>query len=134
MSRFRTQADYSRGLIATNATFTGAWFLVEDINSIGIIVTIPTGAGSPTAVFGMDASNDPDALKKTDAQLIQTPTPITMTAAMIAVNPPGTDTAVNFLFSFDPMPRAKYLRFNYVRSAGGSASLLMRISLAIRGI
>lgn len=135
MSRFRNQAAYSTaGGIATNASFVGAWFLIDDIDSIGVIVTIPTGAGSPTATFGLDVSNDPYADKKTDAQLVQPPTPITMTAAMIAVNPPGTDTAVNFLFDFDPCPRAKWARFKYTRTAGGSASLLQNISLELRGI
>lgn len=136
MSRYKLNPDYSKGAIATNASFVGDWFWIEDVDSIGVIATIPTGAGSPTAVYGMDVSDDPDAKLKNgnDAQLIQPPTPITFTAAQIAVNPAGADVAVNFLFQFDPSPRAKWARFKYTRSAGGSASLLQRISIEVRGI
>jgi len=134
MSRFRTNENYSKGAIASNASFVGAWFWIEDANSIGLIATIPAGSGSPTASYTMEVSDDPDANKKTDAQLLQPPTAVTFTAAQIAAFPAGADVAQNFLYQFDPCPRAKWARFSYIRTGGGSATLNQRLAVSLRGI
>lgn len=151
MSRFRTQQDYFQGARATNASFVGDWFWIEDADSIGFIASL-TGTGSPTAAYSMDLSNDPDANKKNDPlhgtandnQLIQAPTDWPLTAAQkTAANPAGTTANINVLTLFagegngtvNPgCPRAKWARIRYNFASGGSASLLQRVSLSLRGI
>jgi hypothetical protein len=114
--------------LATNASFTGPWFRIDDASSIGIQVVL-TATSSPVATWGLDVTDDEQAPQKADADIQPGITAITLTSDMTAQNPNGTTTDRNFLFQFDPSPRAKWARWKYTRSSGGSASLLMKIGV-----
>ena len=123
MSGFNTNNHYAQTAgvdgVATNASFTGPWIKVEDASSIGF-QTVMTGTSSPVAAWGADVTNDEEPNSKADSALMITA--LTLTAAMIAQNPIGDAANINFLFQFDPSPRAKWMRWKYVRSSGGSAT------------
>jgi hypothetical protein len=133
MSRTRTIANYSGGAIASNVSWVGPWIEVDDADSLGFIAVL-TGTGAPVASWGCDVSNDPNASKKADNALIQAPTGLTLVAAQLAQNPVGDSANINFLFQFDPSPRAKWARFKYTRTSGGSGNPLLMVSMAQRGI
>jgi len=125
---YDSQSDYTRaGGVATNASFTGDWVPLFALASIGWQVVM-TGTGNPVGTFGVDISCDEDPVNKP----VLGATPLTLTSAMTAQNPTGTGAAVNYLFDFSPRPDARWIRFNYVATSGGSASKLLLIGAAWR--
>ena len=122
MSGFRTEPVYAstNGVagVATNASFTGTWINIEDVSSIGFQV-IMAGTSSPVAAWGADITNQDNPNRESDSSFV---TPLTLTSDMTAQNPAGGGTAVNYLFQFEPCPRAKWMRFKYVYTSGGSAT------------
>lgn len=128
MSGFYNNALYGGAAQPTNVSFVGPWFRIDDASSIGVQV-IMTGTGSPTATWGMDVTDDEDAPRTADANLVPGVTPLTLTSDMTAQNPAGTTANINFLFQFDPSPRAKWARWKYTRASGGDAGLLLKIGI-----
>ena len=129
MSGYYNNANYfgSAG-VATNASYVGPWIAIDDVSSIGVKVYL-TGTSSPVATWGADVTDDPDAPKKADANILPGITALTLTDDMTDQNPVGDAANINFLFQFDPAPRAKWFRFKYTRASGGSASLLLKDSI-----
>ena len=139
MAGFNTIRDYAQtsGVpgVATNGSFVGPWINVEDASSIAFQVLL-TATSSPVATWGADVTNDPDAqrLSKADAALIPGVTALTLTSDMSDQDPDGTTNDINFLFQFDPSPRAKFMRFKYTRASGGSATAtLLKIAVTTWG-
>lgn len=112
--------------LPTNASKVGPWFRIDDVSSIGV-QAILTGTSAPVATWGFDVTMDEDAPRRTDAELKITA--LTLTTDMTAQNPAGDSANINFLFLFDPAPRAKWGRFKYTRASGGSASLLLTLAI-----
>lgn len=142
MSRFRAIPDYTGAGQPTDTDWTGAWIRIEDCDSLGFIVVVP-GASNPTAAWTLEVTNDPDALKKTDAQLIQAPTSIPLLATQAtAANPAGGGVAINALIQYERaggvavqyMPRAMFARLKYDVSAGGTTGTGLKVSASLRGI
>lgn len=116
--------------VATNASFVGPWFRIDDVSAIGVQVLL-TGTSSPVATWGMDVTMDEAAgtPNRADAEMIPGITPLTLTTEMTDEDPAGDAADINFLFQFDPAPRAKWARWKYTRSSGGSASLLLKVAV-----
>lgn len=145
MGNFSSDPNYQRGQQPTNASWVGSWFLLADVKEIGFIVNIP-GTSNPTATISLDLSNDVDPNGKADSALVQPPVDWPLTAAQkTAANPAGAGVAIatHILFTgagdavatglAAPMPRAKWARLKYNRSAGGSAAAFFTISVALQG-
>jgi hypothetical protein len=114
--------------VATNASFVGEWIQIDDSTSVGVQVVM-TGTSSPVATWGADISNDAEPTVS-----VLGATALTLTADMVAQNPIGDAANINFLFQFDPAPRAKWFRFKYTRASGGSATAtLLKIGIATQG-
>lgn len=123
MAMAANQQNYTQdGGVPTNASWTGAWVDISQMDAIGFIAKL-TGTSNPVAAWAADVTNyevpDKDP----------SPTPITLTTEMSDQDPIGDGANINFLFMFDPIPRAKYMRFKYVRASGGSASNLLSVSM-----
>ena len=131
---WKRRLDYTGGAVPTNASFVGNWVLVEDCNSIGFDVSL-TGTGSPTGTWGADVTDEryANVFNGNDGGITKPITALTLTAAMTAQNPAGTTANINYLFMFDPCPRAKWMRFKYTAASGGSASNLLTIEAQQRG-
>lgn len=123
MAMAANQQNYTpEGGVPTNADWTGAWVDISQMDAIAFIAKL-TGTGNPVAAWEADVTDYEVADKD------PSPTPITMTSDMTAQNPAGNGAAINFLFQFDPIPRAKWMRFKYNRASAGSASNLLNISM-----
>lgn len=139
---FRAQIDYTgSGGVPSNTTYTGPWIRIEDVESLAFIVTVP-GASSPTAVWTLEVSNDPDANQVTDANLKQAVTSIPLLAAQAtAANPAGAGAAIQAIIQYERaggtavqyMPRAKFARLKYTVSGGGTTGTGVKISFSVRG-
>jgi hypothetical protein len=144
MSRYRSNPDYFGGSKPTNASFVGAWILIQDVDTIGFNVVVP-GASNPAGTFTLDVTNDPDANKKTDAQITtdgQAPIDYPLTAGQkTAANPAGAGVAIATTIQFTmagsaqiaPCPACKWCRLKYNFTSGGAASG-MTASMSMRGI
>jgi hypothetical protein len=145
MSRFYTQPRYDAkklppaiGGAPTNATFTGEWISIHDIESMAFQVQV-AGTGNPNAAWDLDITNDLNAPNRTDAQLDPPFTTTTRTTEMTGANPAGAGVAINALLGFyqgdtnRPFPRAKFARMKLTVSGGGAATGL-KIAYAGRGI
>lgn len=111
--------------VATNATFAGPWVSIIDRQSLGWQVVL-TGTGSPTAAFKIEVTDDDDAPAKADANLSPGFSDVTP-AALTSVNPAGGGGNVNIQVTMDPGPRARFARFRYVFTSGGSANQLLKV-------
>lgn len=131
---WKRRLDYSGGAIRTDQSFVGPWVLIEDCNSIGFDASL-TGTSSPTGTWGADVTDEryANVFNGNDGGIAKPITPLTLTTAMIAQNPAGTPANINFLFQFDPPPRAKWMRFKYTAVSGGANSPLMTIEAQQRG-
>jgi hypothetical protein len=123
-----TIEDYTGvGGAATNASYVGPWILIEDISDVGFQAVL-TGTSNPTATWGADVTNQV-ANPNVSAPPAGKITALTLTDEMTDQNPAGDGANINYLFQFSPAPRAKWMRFKYTRSLGGSASLLLQLSV-----
>jgi hypothetical protein len=121
---------YARGAagevgVPTNASWTGPWIPINRNGSVTFKVVM-AGTDSPVGTWGADVTDDdaPNASGGMGA------TPLTLTAAQAAQNPVGDAANINFAFQFNPAPDAKFMRFNFTRASGGSASRLLKVSVA----
>jgi len=90
-----------------------------------------TGTGAPVGTWGADVTDDENPNGSSYVASLGA-TPLTLTSAMSAQNPAGDSANINFLFSFDPVPPAKWIRFKYTATSGGSASKLLKVGAAAR--
>ena len=124
-SMYSRQNYFTAGGVPTNASFVGAWIPCNQNGSIGF-TAILTGTGAPVATWGVDVTNDTDPNGAADLGA----TALTLTADMTAKNPAGDSANINFLFMFSPAPPAKWIRFKYTRTSGGSASNLLKVGVS----
>lgn len=117
--------------VATNASWVGPWVNIEGVTSIGVQVNL-TGTTAPVGTWGADVIDTEKAPTTANPGEL-TETALTLTAAQLAQNPIGDSANINFLFQFDPAPRAKWFRFKLTRSAGGSASQLLKSGISMYG-
>lgn len=106
----------------SNASTIGPWLRIDDASSIGWQVLV-AGTSNPQGVLGMDVTDDEDAPSKADANLSPGVTAVVFSAAQTAQQPAGGGVAINYLFQFDPSPRAKWGRWKYTVTGGGSATV-----------
>lgn len=111
--------------VATNASWTGAWIPCNSNGAIGFTVVM-TGTSAPVGTWGVDVTNDTDPVGSSDLGA----TALTLTSEMTAVNPAGDSANINFLFYFAPAPPAKWIRFKYTRTSGGSATKLLKVGVS----
>jgi hypothetical protein len=116
----------------TDSSTVGPWILISGITAIGVQIIMPNGISSPTGSFICEVTDDEAAPATPDANLspgISNVTP----AAIAAVNPPGTDTAVNIHNTISPGPRAKWFRFRYAATSGGTAAQTLKVGINCHG-
>jgi hypothetical protein len=104
----------------------GPWIRVGNMTSVAFAVTC---TGTPTGTFSGEGTNveDPTVIAPAANQLV----PIDSPAAFTAKQPAGA--AVSACFDYVQAPTVKWMRFKYVRGAGGAANALQIQSFA-RGI
>jgi len=124
-SQFSRQNYFTAGGVATNASFVGAWIPCNANGAIGFTVVM-TGTSAPVGTWGVDVTDDADPVNASDLGA----TPLTLTSAMTAQNPAGDSANINFLFYFLPAPPARWIRFKYTRSSGGSATKLLKVGVS----
>lgn len=110
--------------VATNASWVGPWIPIRRNSSVGFQVVM-TGTSAPLGAWGADVTNDDDPAHGTLGA-----TALTLTSAMTAQNPAADSANINFLFDFNPAPTARWIRFKYTRTSGGSASRLLLVGVA----
>lgn len=105
---------------------TGPWIRTGNMNSVGFAVTC---TGAPTGTFSGEGTNveDPTVIPPAANQLV----PVDSPASFAAKQPAGAAVSTNF--DYNPAPTVKWMRFKYVRGAGGAANALQVQSFA-RGI
>lgn len=111
--------------VPTNASWTGNWIPCNQNGALGFTVVM-TGTSAPVGSWGLDITNDDSPVNAPDLGA----TALTLTSDMTAQNPVGDSADINFLFYFAPAPPAKWCRFKYTRSSGGSASRLLKVSVS----
>lgn len=111
--------------VATNASWTGAWVPCNPNGAIGFTVVM-TGTSAPVGTWAVDVTNDTDPVGGVDLGA----TALTLTAEQLAFNPIGDSANINALIYFAPAPPAKWIRFKYVRTSGGSATKLLKVGVS----
>lgn len=104
----------------STATIVGPWIRLTDLDSIGIQEKW-TGVAT-TGTFGFEINDDEDP---NVARSVMGPKAITPTADITAAAPAGgTSGSASINLVGANMPRAKWGRFVYTRTSGGSAAAL----------
>jgi hypothetical protein len=108
------------------ASVVGPWLRTGNHNSVGFAVTC---TGTPTGTFSGEGTNveDPTVIQPAAALIV----PVDSPASFAAKQPAGAAVSTNF--DYNPAPTIKWMRFKYVRGAGGAANAL-QIQSFLRGI
>lgn len=106
----------------STATIVGSWIRLTDLDSIGIQEKW-TGVAT-TGTFGFEINDDEDP-NVGNGRTVLGPKAITPTADITAAAPAGgTSGSASINLAGASMPRAKWGRFVYTRTSGGSAASL----------
>ncbi len=124
-SQYSRQNYFAAGGVATNVSTVGGWIPCNQNGAIGF-TAVMTGTSAPVGVWGVDVTDDTDPNGASDLGA----TALTLTTEQLAVNPAGDSANINFLFWFAPAPPAKWIRFKYTRTSGGSASKLLKVGVS----
>jgi hypothetical protein len=123
----RAKLDYIVNGDTSAASVVGPWVRVSNLNSSAFAVTC---TGTPTGTFSGECTNveEPNVgTIPTATQIVPADSPATFAAKQPAA------AAVSSNFDFNPAPTCKWMRFKYVRSAGGAANAL-QVSWFGRGV
>ena len=124
-TQFSRQNYFTAGGVPTNASFVGPWIPCNNNGAIGFLVVM-TGTSAPVGTWGVDVTNDNQPASASDLGA----TPVAATAVMTSNNPSGNSANLNFIAQYAPAPPAKWIRFKYTATSGGSASNLLKVSVS----